>query len=565
LETFLKTTLPREDPAASPPLPRRNRSATVAELALAAVLSAAAVALHLHFFVSAGPMWRDEAATLAVATSPTLHDLWTHLRFDSFPLAWEIIVRLWAAAGPGTTDQGARLFGLIVGVGIVSALWRNARRMGAVSPLASLALLEFTGITVFYGDSIRGYGLGMLLGLISFGSIWMLARSPTPARAAAALAVSMLSVHVLFYNCVWLAAACCGGLAVCAIHRRWRAAGGILAIGFLCALSMLVYLPMIRGRAVFAPVLVHPTTPALVYRQLCIALQSTPLRATIPIQKVIWATVVLAAVATAAIALLLHYLNPQEPSHTIGPTPSDLIAFNLVTLLIGIPAYVCFLIALRNYMQAWYFLAGMAMVAGCVDGLLAPTAHRPVRALLWAFTAAAAGYCFIPALHSAGVRISNIDLAADAIRASAHPDDLVILTPWWLDQPFVRHSHGPAPLVTFPPMPDLRYARYDLVVQAMSNPAAIEPVLSQTTRALQTGRRVWIVNVPWASVLTPDTARLTQPRSTWHDTEFFILWNSQLGQLLQRHSHIQAIALPSFGEVHRMENVQLLQANGWHD
>jgi len=55
---------------------------TRCELAAASLLTVFLVAFHAIFFLRAGPLWRDEISSLALATKPTVAEFWRSLPFD---------------------------------------------------------------------------------------------------------------------------------------------------------------------------------------------------------------------------------------------------------------------------------------------------------------------------------------------------------------------------------------------------------------------------------------------------------------------------------------------------
>ena len=123
-----------------------------------------------------------------------------------------------------------------------------------------------------YGDSTRAYGLGILLLLLTFWSFWRLVESPslpgyTKILSAGLLAV--LSVQCLYYNSVLLLAICAGAIAVAFRMKAWRTIGIILAIGFLAAVSLLPYLPMIRRMHEWTFLVNYPIDLAWLWRRVC--------------------------------------------------------------------------------------------------------------------------------------------------------------------------------------------------------------------------------------------------------------------------------------------------------
>jgi hypothetical protein len=76
---------------------------------VAVACSLAIAALHLVFAAHAGPLWRDEAADVHFATMASWTEIWNHLHLDNFPPFLLAVLRVWAAAGLGATDDGYRV------------------------------------------------------------------------------------------------------------------------------------------------------------------------------------------------------------------------------------------------------------------------------------------------------------------------------------------------------------------------------------------------------------------------------------------------------------------------
>src|SRR6185436_4957028 len=116
------------------PLPRGSPELRLqrAEWAAAFLITLFAVGLHGLRLVHAGPLWRDEAAAFHLATSPTLGEVIA--RHESFPPPFFLIVRAWAAV-LGGSDHALRLFGLLVGLGLLALFWWTVRHTAGTVPL----------------------------------------------------------------------------------------------------------------------------------------------------------------------------------------------------------------------------------------------------------------------------------------------------------------------------------------------------------------------------------------------------------------------------------------------
>jgi hypothetical protein len=153
------------------------------ELVTAVVLTSLILSFHIIRLLKAGGLWRDEAAAVQLATMPSLKDVLHYFPHEAFPLLFPATVRSWSLVA-GNSDLSWRIFGFFVGVGIVAALWWNLWKTRRSVPLLSLALLGFNAAFIQWGNSMRGYGLGILLLLITAGLVWRLVELPADTRWA---------------------------------------------------------------------------------------------------------------------------------------------------------------------------------------------------------------------------------------------------------------------------------------------------------------------------------------------------------------------------------------------
>ena len=133
-----------------------------AELVVAIALAGVAIWLHVARAMNAGGLWRDEAGAAQVALRPSVQEMAEVFQHEAFPLLFPLTVRTYAAVA-GTSDAAFRVFGLLVGLGLIALLWLNARTVSRDLPVLSLALVGINSLVLQWGDSIRGYGLGTLL------------------------------------------------------------------------------------------------------------------------------------------------------------------------------------------------------------------------------------------------------------------------------------------------------------------------------------------------------------------------------------------------------------------
>jgi len=480
-----------------------SRFAAVFEWCLAGALTLSWIALHLRFFLHAGGLWRDEVTSVGLANSPTISDVIHNLQYDSFPLLWHLILRLCIRSGMGTTDRGIRLLGLLIGLGILATIWANARRFRLPTPIATLTLLGFTSAFVYDGDSIRAYGVGILLALLTLGFIWNVATRPSLLPVALASITALASVQVLFYNSVILFAICCGAAIVALRHRKLKRVLLIGAIGLVCAVSLTPYFVLMARTTANRSTWQHAPSlswfnfkfvEAVGYDSMNPILRNTH-------NDRMWEVALFAALMVGVWTLVRIAMNrsampmPGDSSNPSGPDDfrKDVLSYHLTVLLVGIIGYWAFLYALAYVMQPWYFVALLALAAACVDGLMSSPRAPVVRIIL---CLGAIYYCAVTAeanWDNAALRKTNIDLICDRLSRVENPGDLVVISPFFYGTPFQRYAKGPAKFVALPGIDFLVYCKMDQLDKPVHDPYATRPVLLQIAETLQSGHAVYLV------------------------------------------------------------------------
>lgn len=528
-----------------------------AEWGVAIAATAILVGLHLTFLLSAGGLWRDEVNCVNLANLPSPKEMWLHLQYDSFPMFWFLLLRAWMRLGPGATDFGIRTLGLLVGLGVLAVLWKNARALGHSIPLVSLTLLGFNSAVISSGDSIRGHGLGMLTGLLTFGLIWEAAHAPTPRRLGLAMLAALIGVHSLYFNTVFLLAACFGGTAVSVSRKSLRSAGLIVGIGAICAISLLPYAGTIRAMRQWDDILRVTVDLAWIWRKLEEAFASTG-------GSIQWVWI---GAATLAVAAALRAWLRDAPGG-LSERDRDAALYCGVALVTGLAAYIFFLMTLSYFTHAWYYVTLMALVAACLDaplGLLTRTIAA--RGLRLAMVLAVIALVIHPVWTTVRTRKTNVDLVASKVGELAVKGDLILVNPWYVGITFDRYYHGKAERITIPPLAFNGFHRYDLLKEKMMSRRPMAPILEGIQRALQEGHRVFWVGdlfVPMEGELPPDPPPAPRAPWGWDDGPYYYSWGLQVGHFIQSHAQTTAqIEVPLQQAVSGYEETSLYVIGGW--
>lgn len=528
---------------------------------VAGVLTLVAAGLHLDFVSHAGGLWRDEANTVGLATLPQLSEVWSHLQYDSFPVLWLLVVRAVSAIS-NDSEAALRWLGCGVGLTLLGMLWLHARAIGNRVPLLSLVLLGLCPSLIIYGDSLRAYGFGIVLILLTFSLLWRFMVRPTPVRYSLALLGSLLSVHALYYNAVLILAACSGAIAVAATRRHWAHALQVLALGGVTALSLLPYAKPMRQASEWNSMVRLPVYDLGTFLP---KLHATLVPAGNAMLG-LWLVLLLTAVIIG-----FHQLRSGVAPNP-DAEPRGVILNTLTVLLVGIAAYYLFLKLLRYPTQPWYYLALIALVAVNVDALLgaAVAGSIPARRARLIVVILLAVVVLPNASRSTRIRLTNVDQIAATLATQATADDLIVVRPWYCGVTFARYHQANVPWMCLPDVSDRRFHRYDQVRDQMriaDQNEVIRPVREAIARTLQAGHRVFLVGgldfVGQGQAVPPLPTPL-EAEIPWAEPKFLQAWSLHVGQFVQLHvEQGEGLPVPVDRPVAPLENLPLVMVQGW--
>ena len=523
----------------------------------ALIASVFIVWLHFFFLRHAGGLWRDEVNLINLSGRHSVADMLK----DSFPILMPLLVSGWTAVGLGQNDFNLRLLGTLIGLGIPAAFWVAAwssRR----APLFGLALFGLNLLAISYGDSLRAFGLGSLLIVLTAAAAWHFLRKPSWLRAGLLALAAILSVQALYQNAVLFAAIGCGAWAVCGRRRDFHAAGKILLAAVLAAVSLLPYWKIFSGLPAAAVSERTGFEPGRVFGNI-FAVIGFPK----PACAWVWIFLALVTLGFGGAALLAR---GKKTAAAAGETlPDDLPVFAGATLLAALVGFTGFLWIAALPTQPWYFLPLAALVAVCLDfGLPLPALTRFSRSAFFTLAAAIAILAAAFAQLGLNLRLTNVDILAQRLAAEASPQDYIIVTPWHCGISFERYFKSATPWQTLPPLADHSTHRYDLLREQMKTPGALQPECDQIAATLQGGHCVWVVgnlDIPRPGARRPP--ELPPPPLKgfgWSDFPYTLNWADQAAWYLKNHSRqFELVDTGAGGNVNPNEDLQLFKVKGW--
>ncbi|HEX6902424.1 MAG TPA: hypothetical protein VF789_22080 [Thermoanaerobaculia bacterium] len=506
-----------------------------AEIQVALLITLVVIMLHAVRLHYAGALWRDEAGAVEIARLPTLGEIHARFPHEAFPLVFPCTLRSYIALAGGG-DFTLRLFGMLIGIAIVGALWLNARAAGGV-PLVSLALLGFHPYFLVFGDSLRGYGLGVLLILLTLGAFSRLVARPARSTAAVAALLALLSVHCLLHNSAMLLGIATAAAAVGAVRGRWRLTAAALGIGFLAALSLLPYRgPLTTARQWDMLLTQEIAARKILYRSL------DALAAPHRLTAWIWLLLLVAAVV-----MTIRARAAAEPGAAGDPAAADARLFHLLVIPAAMAAQYGFFTVLRYTPRPWYLLPVIALTASALDSLFILAERSPASRRIRLAIPALMGVVALPGtVQEATVRMTNVDLVTRKLAREVQPRDLVLVDQWFYGVSFNRYYRGPAVWMTLPDLSDHRFHRYDLVKARMTARDPLQGVLDAIQSTLRNGHAVWWITGRDVSLVNPLPVRLPPApyaASGWSDVPYYRSWTWQVEDFLNRHARLKTAPL----------------------
>jgi hypothetical protein len=523
----------------------------------ALLITAAACFIHIFYWLHVGGLWRDEVNLVAISGRHSFSEMGK----DSFPILMPLILHLWAAAGLGDSDLHLRFIGLSVGLGTLAALWIASWKIRRAPPLAGLVLLGLNDTSVFFGDSLRAYGLGSLCAVALTAAAFVYLQKPSGRRAAWLMLFAVLSVQVLYHNVVLVAAISFGAWAVCWRRKDRRAALQVLLVAVVAAISLLPYLPNLLTNVDTSMVI---RTGAKLRR----FFWSYDDTLGYPRAGFIYVWWLLAAIIVIRACVGL-WQNFKTPAKTGDFVERDLSLFAAVALILATVGFPFFFWRAQMPMQSWYVLPFLASVVVCFDAAL-PVFAGLLRAAYLGLVTGTALLSFVTTDSILNRHFSDVNLYAPVVTAAAAPDDFIVVFPWTCGITFNHYYHGKTSWNTLPPLSDHSVHRFDLVKQQLLNTNTLAPIFQQISQTLQSGHRVWVftmvngVNIPPPG--TPALLPLQLPPlkyTGWSESPYSVIWASQVSHFLADHSTEYVEVRNPSPEVYLTESVELLGARGW--
>lgn len=524
---------------------------------VALALTASAVLLHFFSLTQVGGLWRDEIAIANIARLPSWAEMFRGLPHDHCPIVFPAVVRVWTALGWAQTDAGLRVLGLGIGLFLLASFWAANRMMGKGLPLLSLAIVAVNPVVVRYGDSIRGYALGIAFIVLTMGLIWRFIEVPEMGRGLLAGVLAVVSVQTLYQNAFFLLAIGIGGVVVSLRQRQPAKAVGVLGIGSVAALSLLPYVNPIRQAQSWWVVSQSGTNLEITLDRLS--------KLNGPFFGVWVAVAVLAVVFGIGRAVLVPRRDPVREGE-------DLPLFGSIALVLGAVGFGVFIQLTGLLTQAWYYLPALCFTVVCCDAIVSRM-HPAARIGVLVLAVVTLIVSISPSAYAAlRWRQTNGDLVAAQVARNAGADDLVVVHPWYFGLTYGYYYRGAAKWTTLPPLADYRFHRYDLVKEELATANAIIPVLERVETTLRSGNRVWVVGrLP---LPPPDGAAPASPPPApngprgWDDQPYSQAWGLEFRHLLEHHvTNAIMVVDPMTNSIpiNPMERMTLVVASGWKD
>lgn len=436
-------------------------------------------------FVSRGPLWLDEAQSVAIAKH-SLAGLPAALKHDGAPPLYYALLHLWMRVFGDSTFSVRALSG-IPAVLALPVIVRLGRRIGGDAVgIASVVLLAISPFAIRYAVEARMYSLLLLLSLAGAHAVLSVHRHRTKAATAGLAVVTAAALYTHYYAVFAVGVVGAGELWLAWRRRDPAARQALLALVIGCV----AFLPWV-------PVLLYQT------RHTGAPWQAPPDASAVLDTIDSWmggessAAQFAALVALAAVVLALIGRRRGAGQVVLGTTfarlPSRLLAAALGSLVVAV---IVDAVGRQAYAPR-YLAMGVGLflvVVGC--GIAVLPSRRARRTMLAVLVVAELGVC----VQNAWQPRSQAGLVAAVLDQQARPGDVVVYCPDQLGPPTSRLLQTGARQVVFPNFAGptvVDWVDYRARIRA-ANPQRF----ARDVSAIAGDHRVWLV---WSLQVKPLT------------------------------------------------------------
>ncbi|HVT90996.1 MAG TPA: hypothetical protein VHD56_19240 [Tepidisphaeraceae bacterium] len=512
--------------ATSPPAVKFNFR--YVEIVAGLAITLLAMSAHVYFSTHAGGLWRDEANSANMATA-SLGNIWEKLHYDTFPLAHVLMLKIWATIF-GSSDASLRFNGMLIGVALLGAVWWCAKQLGIISPVIALALAGMNAVLIRYGDSLRPYGMGAVLGVLGIATLWRFCKKPSIARGIIATIVCILNVHTSYQNCTVVFGCCMAAAMVAAAAKDWKTSILSIIIGAIAALSILIYVEPLHAAQDWMLVLQTGGSQNLG------SAFAGAFGGGFISMAIVWLLLVMATIVLGIWGIIAGF-QKSKVAPLVDPNAWREL-YCMAVVIFTTLALIALVVTGGFQCEPWHILPLLAPTAISVDVITGSfagsiVAAQIVRVVIALLLAIIPSFWSFPELTPAQ---TNIDVVADLINKNARKNDIVVVAPWFMGVSFSRYYHGQADWMTLPPMTDHSIHRYDLIKAAMLDPSPIEQAAQKVAQTLVNGGRVWIAGpgtfLPKGQFPDPTPIPPNSPWG-WKSSNYTISWESKVGVAIQ--------------------------------
>jgi len=398
------------------------------------IVAAVAIGIALRF-LSRGPLWLDEAQSLAIARQPLPH-LAEALRHDGAPPLYYALLHWWVQL-LGTSTFAVRSLSAIPAVLALPVIMRLGRRIGGDAVgIAAVVLLAVSPFAVRYAVEARMYSLLLLLGLLGAHAVLSVHRHRSWAATAGVAVVSAAMLYTHYYAVFALTIV--GAAELWLVWRRRDKASARVLLGIAAgAVAFLPWLPVFlyQSRHTGAPWASAPDANAI------LGTFGAWMGGARPAAQVAY----LISLGCVVLALIGRRGRRGEVvlQTRFAPLPTKLLAVVVGTLTLAI---VVDGISQQAYAPRYLSMgAGLFLVVvGC--GIAVLPSRRARRAMLALLVVAGLSV----SIENAWQPRTEADLVAAVLNEQARPGDLVVYCPDQLGPQTSRLLHTGARQVVFP-------------------------------------------------------------------------------------------------------------------
>ena len=489
--------------------------------------------LHIYLYWHRGGYWRDEIATINLAKSSSVSELFSSLKYNTVPLFYPLVIKILTLI-PNYEDEWLKIIGMLIGIAPVLLIYFFNAKYKSIDPLIYILIVGFIPGLIRWEDSIRGYGLGCLTLVIFLIQSDIFIYKKNKITEVLLLITAIIACQTSYQNWVFIFTVYSGLIMYLGlIKKKKEIYKTILALGIIGTSLVPYYKILQENKVIFKSTQLKDSC----YNIFVAVISSIKFQ------------IFKSEIAPFGIILLLVFipiiigLYKSIYTKDIYFNEKAKIYFYFYSLFIGILGSLLLLISARYIPNPWHLCILITYVSFILAKLwkcLPIPSGIKIAFLSIIFVAVL--FSLRNTLYLLSLKSTNVDAVALFLEKEYKKGDIVIVNPWYYGISLKYFLKDEIQIITIPPISRLDTHREDELNDFMESGGIdyfhlLENKIRETCNSNKTIWFVGEINPETSTINTINLPHAPDSRFGWMAGPFQVIWGQALYLILKNYAH----------------------------